>query len=180
MAILEKVVARRSAKKGEKDTSTSVTATPVSARDHGSSDDTNMWVVSKAKSVSETESCSIIPSLTRSGVVANVPRRNGSVGPINRTKNRGFTEDQNTVHEQPPISADIEHFVHIISAFAVRLVISFLIIGYGMGASVPEGLLLIGQTIILKYKRMLATIMDANAGDKMGTLTQNSLMNGDA
>ncbi len=119
-------MARRSAKKakkGEKDTLTSVTATPVSARDHGSSDDTNMWVVSNAKSVSETKSCGIVPSLTRAGVVANVPRRNGSVGPINKTNDRGFTEDHNTVHEQPPISTDI---VHIISAFAVRLVISSL------------------------------------------------------
>jgi hypothetical protein len=201
------VMARRAAKKtkmGGKDTTTSVTVSPVSARNHGSSsniddillgDECTGTGVSKAKDVSESEfnkiSASpdpgercIVPSSTSAGVVANVPRRHESVVPINKAKRRGFI-DYNTVHEQTPISAENEHFVDTISAFAVFLGVSFLIICYANAihltvANVLEGLLLIGQTLTLKHKRMLATKLNANAGDKMDKLTPNSLMNGTA
>ncbi len=180
MAFLKEVMARSAAKKtemGGKDTTTSMTASPVSARDHGPSGDIDDILlgggctgtgVSKAK-------------------VANVPRRDGSVVPINKAKGRDFIE-YNTVHEQTPISAEIEHFVDTISAFAVLLGISFLIICYAIGANaihstvanVLEGLLLIGGMLTLKHKRMLSTKLNANACDKMGKLTPNSLVNGTA
>ncbi len=130
--------------------------------------------VSKTKHVPESESWGIVSSLTSAGVVANVPRRDGSIGFINKAKGRGFMEEyKNTVNEQTPISADTEHFVHTISALAVLFGIFFHIIGYAMGtdaihstvANVPEGLLLM-------------TNLGANAGDTMGTLTSNNLMNG--
>jgi hypothetical protein len=78
--------------------------------------------------------------------------------------------------------------VHTIFAFVVYLGISFFIIGYAMGAhaihstvaNVPEGLLLIGRMLTIEHKRLLTTNSDANAGDKMGTLTSNNLMNGTA
>ncbi len=171
--------AEKAKKKGGKDTMTSVTASPVSARGHGPSDDIDDILmgdgcagtgVSKAKYVSESESWGIVPSLTSAGVVANVPRCDGSVGPINKAKGRGFME-YNTVHEQTPIRSEIEHFVHTISAFAVLLGISFLIIGHAIHstvANVPEGLLLIGRI----WTRMLAT--------NLGTLTPHNLMNGTA
>ncbi len=118
--------------------------------------------VSKVKDLSESESCGIVPA--SAGVVANVPRRDGSVGLINKAKDRGFTE-YNTVNERTPTNADIEHFLYNISIFAVLLGVSFLIIGYVMGAnaihltvaSAPEGLLLIGLMLTAKRKRMLAT-----------------------
>jgi hypothetical protein len=113
-------------------------------------------VVLKAKDVSEPESCGIIPSSTSAGVVANVPRCDGSVGHINQTKGCGFKE-YNTVNEQTPISTDIKHFVHSISAFAVLLGISLLIISYVIGANVPESLLLVGLMLTAKCKLMLAT-----------------------
>ncbi len=184
MSFLKEVMDRRraveKAKNGGKDTTTSLTASPVSARNHSPSDNIDDMLigvgctgsgVSKAKDVSESES-----------------RRDGSVGPINNAKGRDFMEEYNTVDEQTPISADIEHFVHTISAFAVYLGISFFNIGYAMGAhaihstvtNVPEGLLLIGWTLTIKHKRVLTTNLDANADDKMGTLTPNNLMNGTA
>ena len=185
MTFLKEMMDRRAA---EKDTTSSLTASPVSAKDHGPSDDIDDILmgggftgtgVSKAKDVSESESCTFLLSLTSAGVVANVTRRDASVGLSNKAKGRGFIE-YNTVHEQTPINADIEHFVHTISAFAVLLGISFLIIGYTMGPNIPEGLLLIGRTLTLKRKQMLATNLDMHAGDKMGTLTPNNLMNGTA
>jgi hypothetical protein len=71
-------------------------------------------------------------------------------GPINNVKGRDF------------INAEIEHFMHIISAFVVLLRIFFFIIGYANTshstvANVPVGLLLIGLTLIVKCKRMMAT-----------------------
>ncbi len=94
MAFLKEVMDRRRAaektkKKGGKDTTTSVTASPVSARDHGRSDDIDDILmgggcvgtgVSKANDVSDSESWGIVPSLTSAAVVANVPRRDESVG----------------------------------------------------------------------------------------------------
>ncbi len=108
---------------------------------------------------------------TSADVVANLPRRrDGSVGPINDVKGRGF------------INAEIDHFVDIISAFVVLLRISFFIIGYAMGAhaihstvtNVPEGLLLIGLTLIAKQ------IMATNQEDveTIGCSFQNNFMNG--
>ena len=135
----------------------------------------------------ESESWGIVSSLTSASFVANVPRRDGSVGSINKAKGRGFMEEyKNTVNGRTPVSADIEHFAHTISVLAVLFGISYLIIGYAIGtnaihstvANVPEGLLLIGRTLTLKHKRMLATNLDANAGDTMDTLTPNNLMNG--
>ncbi len=188
-AFLKKVMDRRKAaakakNKGGKDTATSVTASPVSARDHGPSDDIDDILMS--------ESCGVLPSLTSAGVVANVPRRDGSVGPINQAKGRCFME-YNTVIEQTPISgADIEHFVHTISAVALLLGISFLSMGanaiHSTVANVPEGLLLIGLTLTAKCKRMLATNLEGveTTGctsctcSEMGTLAQNKFMNGTA
>ncbi len=120
--------------------------------------------VSKTKDVFKSESCGIVPSPPSAGVNANVLRRDGNVGPINKAKGRGFIQ-YNTVNEH---NAEIEHFVHTISAFAVLLWISFLITGYAMGtnaihstvANVPEGLLLICLTLHTKRKRMLATNRD--------------------
>jgi hypothetical protein len=145
--------------------------------------------VSKAKDVPESESCGIVPSPTSAGVVANVPRRDGSVGSVNKAKSHNVME-YNTPNEQ------IEHFVHTISTFAVLLGISFLIIGYAMGANaihstfsnVPEGLLLIGLTLTAKHKRILATNLEgvetigctSCTCSEMGTLTQNNFMNGTA
>jgi hypothetical protein len=180
MAFLNEVRDRRSAaekakKNGGMDTTTSVAASPVSARDHCPSDDVDDILmgggctgtgVSKAKDASESESCGVVLSSTSAG---------GSVGPIYKAKGRGFME-YNTVNEQPPINANIP-------AFVVLLEISFLIIGYAIHsivANVPEGLLLIGWALTLKHKRMLATNLDANAGDKKGTLTPTNLMNGTA
>ncbi len=189
MSFVKKVMDRRraveKAKKGGNHTATSVTASPVS--DILIEGECTGSGVSKAKDVSESESWGIVPSLTSAGVVANVPRRDGNVGSINKAKGRSFMEAEykNTVSEQTPISAGIEHFVHTISALAVLFGIFFHIIDYAMGvnairstvANVPEGLLLIGRTL---NKRMLATNLDANAGDTMGTVTPNNLMNGTA
>jgi hypothetical protein len=205
MAFLKEVMAQRAeekAKKGGKDTTTSVAASPVCALDHALLDDIETWSlaetgeagdplmgdvctgtgVSNAKDVSESESWGIVPSMTSAGVVANVPRREGIVGPINKAKGRGFIE-YNTVNEQTPINADIERFVHTISVFAVLLGISFFIIGYAIHstvANVLEGLLLIGRMLTFKRKRMLTTNLDANSCDKMGSLTPYTLMNGTA
>jgi hypothetical protein len=186
MSFLKEAIYRRraaeKAKKGLKHTTTSVTASHVSARNHGHGpsdniDDILIGVgctgsgVNKAKDVSESESCGIVPSPTSTGVVVNVPRRDGSVGLINKAKGRGFMEEP--------------RFVHTISAFAVYLGISFFIIGYAHAihstvTNVPEGLLLIGRPLTIKHKRLLTTNLDANAGDKMGTLTPNNLVNGPA
>jgi hypothetical protein len=126
--------------------------------------------VTKAKDVSESESRGIAPSSTSAGVVANVPRRDGSVGLINKAEGRGFIE-YNTVN-----------FVHSISAFGVLLGISFLIIGYAMGANS----ILIGLTLTAKCKRMLATNREgvetigctSCTCSEMSTLAQNNFMNG--
>jgi hypothetical protein len=207
IAFLKQVMERRAAKKTKKDgkdTKTSVTASPVFARNHGLSDNigdifmgggcTETGVSKEAKDVSEWESC--VPPPTSADVVANVSRRDGSVGPINKAKGRGFMK-YNTVNEQTPINVDIEHFVHTISAFAVLLGMSFFIMGYAMGvnaihstfSNVPQGLLLlIGLTLAAKHKRMLATnLEDVEAigrtsctCSEMGTLTRNNFMNGTA
>jgi hypothetical protein len=151
--------------------------------------------VTRAKNVSQWESCGIVTSPTSAGVAANVPRRDESVGPINKAKGCGFME-YTTVEEQPPINAVIEHYMHTISALAVLQGISFLIIGYAMGANVihsnvanvPEGLLLIGLTLTAKRKRMLATNREgretigctSGTCSEMGTFTLNNFMNGTA
>ncbi len=90
----------------------------------------------------------VVPEGSTDGsFVASVPRRDGSVGPINKAKDHGFVE-YNTVNEQAPINAGIEHFVNTISAFAVLLWISFFIIIYAIGANA------IHSTV---NKQMLAT-----------------------
>jgi hypothetical protein len=112
----------------------------------------------------------------------NVPRRrDGSVGSINNVKDHGFK------------NAEVEHFVQIISAFVVLLRISFFIIGYAnlfhsTVANVPEGLLLIGLTLIAKRKRMMATNREdaetirysSCTCSEIGTLAQIWFMNGTA
>jgi hypothetical protein len=161
---------------------TSVTASPVFARDHDPPVDIKYILMGKAKDVSESDSCGFVPSLTSAGVVANVPRRDGSFRPINKANGRGLME-YSTVNGQTPINADIEYFVHIISAVAVLLGISFQIIGYAIHstvANVPEGLLLIGRAPTFKRNRMLAKNLDANDGDEMDTLTSNNLLSGTA
>ncbi len=146
--------------------------------------------VSEAKDVSKSESCGIVPSPTSAGIVANVPRRDGSVGPIDKAKGRGFIE-YNSVNDQTPTNADIEHIVHTIFAFVVLLGISFLIIGYAMGANAIHPTVvhvLIGLTLTTKRKRMLATNREgvetigctSCTCSEMGTLAQHSFMNGTA
>jgi hypothetical protein len=135
---------------------------------------TGTGVSIKANEVYESsESWGMVPSPTSAGVVANVPRsRDGSLGPINKVKGRGF------------INAEIEHFADMISAFVVLLRISFFIIGYTMGANaihstvtnVLEGLLLIGLTLIAKHKRMMAT--NQEGVETIGCAFQNNFMNG--
>ncbi len=103
------------------------------------------------------ESWSIVAVLSQGSagggsVVANVPRRDGSVGPIQKAKGgRGFIE-YNTVYKQTPINANV--IVH----FAVLLgMISFFIIGYAMGASPIHSTVANVLTLTAKRKRMLAT-----------------------
>jgi hypothetical protein len=140
--------------------------------------------------ITSADTCGVVPSPTSAGVVANVPRRDGSVGPINKAKGRGFME-YNTVNEQTPFNTGIEHFdfVHTISAFAVLFAISFLIIGYAIHSTVvnvPEGLLLIGLTLTVKRERLLATNREgvetigctSCACSEMGTPAQNNFMKG--
>ncbi len=171
-------------------------ASTLSARDYGSSvtilmgsECTGTGVsTSKANEVSELpESQDMVLSPTSTGVVANVlHRRNGSggPGPINNVKDRDF------------MNAEIEHFGHIISACVVLLRISFFFIDYAMGVnaihstvvSVPEGLLLIGLTLTVKHKRMLATNLEGVETIECSsctcfetdTLVQNGFMNGTA
>ncbi len=102
--VMARKAAEKAAKKEGKDTrtSSSVTASPVSARDHGPSGDIEDILmgggctgtgVGHSKEVSESASWGgIVASPTSAGVVANVPRRDGSVGPINKAKGRGFIE----------------------------------------------------------------------------------------
>ena len=189
MAFWKEVMDRRAAEKAKKkcgkDPATSVTASPVSARDHGPSEDIDdIFKGCGYTDVSESVSCGI------------VPLRDGSFGSINKAKGRGLMEEYtNTVHEQPPISADIEHFFHTISVLTVLFgIVVFHIIGYAMGANaihstvanVPKGPLLIGRMLTLKHNpnpnpnRMLSTNLDVNAGDTMGTLTPNNLTKGTA
>ncbi len=160
-------------------------ASTVSARDYGPSEAISMGggctgtsVSSKANEVSESsDSWGMVPSPTSAGVVWNVPRRRD--GRVNNVKG-GVV-----------MNAEIEHFVHIISAFVVLLSISFFIIGYANAihstvANVPQGLLLIGLTLTAKRKRMLATNLEgvetiecaSCTCSEMGTLTQNNFMNG--
>ena len=105
--------------------------------------------------------------------------------------------------EQTPINKEIEHFIHIISAIAIFLGVSFFIIGATMGtewvanlvfmigiivANVPEGLLTtVTVCLTLTAKRMyVKQVMVKNlegvetlgstsciCSDKTGTLTQN-------
>jgi hypothetical protein len=151
--VMDRTASKKAKKKDGKDTKTTVTAPPVSAN-HGSSDEIDDILmgggctgtnVSMVKDVSESESCGIVPSLTSVGVVANVHRRDGSVGAINKAKGPNASIADNTVNEQTPINADIGHFVHTISDCEVLLGISILIIGYAMGANAID-LLLIGRT----------------------------------
>jgi hypothetical protein len=134
--------------------------------------------LSKANEVSESlESWGMVPSPTSAGVVANVPcRRDGSGGPINNVKGRGI------------MNAEIEHLMHIVSAFVVLLRISFFIIAnaiHSTVANVPEGLL---PSLTAKRNRMLATNLEGveTTGctsctcSEMDALTQNNFMNGTA
>ncbi len=189
------------AKKGGKDTPISVTASPVSTRDNDPSDEIDNILMggectgtgfSRAKDEQfDRKSCGTVLATTSAGIVANVSRRDGSVGLIYKAKGHSFMEEYDTVHEQTPINADIEHFVHTISAFAVLLGISFLITSYAIGAihstvtNVPEGLLLIGLTLTAKCRRPNREGVEiigctSCTCSEMGAFTLNNFMNGTA
>jgi hypothetical protein len=169
---LKEVIARRTAenaKKDVKDTKTSAIASTVSARDYGPIEAILMGDGCTGTGVS------MVSSPTSASIVANVPRRRDrSVGPINNVKGRGV------------MTAEIEHFVHIISVFVVLLRIFFFIIGYVMGANaihltianVPEDLLLIGLTLTAKHLETVGCTSCIYS--EMGTLTQHNFMNGTA
>ena len=108
-----------------------------------------------------------------------------------------------TDNEQTPINREIEHFVHIVSAIAIALGVSFFIIGNQKGqtlitgivfaigiivANVPEGLLVTvtvcltltanrmhGKNVLVKNLEGVETLGSTSCicSDKTGTLTQN-------